>query len=217
MKTLLRSILLLTAASAVAMAQQWEFGGTGGGGFLSNVNVAGSGVGSAIASATAGFQTGAAFGGYVGFSQSKHIGGELHYGYLQSNLSLKSNGTEATFAGVAHVVHYDLIFKTTKSQGKVQLFAAVGGGMKYFRGTGTEAAYQPLSQFGYFTKTTAIKPMASVGAGMKIALTKKVFLRTEFRDYITAFPTAIITPAPGTKYGKLLHDFVPMVGIGMEM
>jgi hypothetical protein len=213
MKTLVRSIVLLTAASAATMAQQWEFGGTGGGGFLSNVNVAGS----AIGSATAGFQTGAAFGGYVGFNQYKHIGGELHYGYLQSNLSLTSGGSSASFSGVAHVVHYDLIFKTTRNQGKMQLFAAVGGGMKYFRGTGTEAAYQPLSQFGYLTKTTAIKPMASVGAGVKWALTKKVFLRTEFRDYITAFPTALITPAPGMKYGKLLHDFVPMVGIGMEM
>jgi hypothetical protein len=59
--------------------------------------------------------------------------------------------------------------------------------------------------------------MASVGAGVKIALTRKMFLRTEFRDYITAFPKEIITPAPGTKYGTLLHDFVPMVGLGFEM
>jgi hypothetical protein len=49
--------------------------------------------------------------------------------------------------------HYDLIFKTTRTKGKVQLFAAVGGGMKVFRATGREAAYQPLSQFGYFTRT----------------------------------------------------------------
>ena len=37
------------------------------------------------------------------------------------------------------------------------------------------------------------------------------------RDYITAFPKEIITPAPGTKYGTLLHDFVPMVGLGFVM
>ena len=49
--------------------------------------------------------------------------------------------------------------------------------------------------------------MASVGAGVKVALTKKVFLRTEFRDYITAFPTQIITPPLGAKYGTLLHDW----------
>jgi hypothetical protein len=212
MKTLLRSILVLTAAAAAGFAQKWEFGGAGGGGFLNNVAVNGG-----TASATAGFQTGAVFGGYVGFSQYKHIGGELRYGYLQSNLSLKSGGAEATFSGISHVVHYDLIFKTARNSGKVQLFAAVGGGLKVFRGTGKEAAYQPLNQFGYFTKTQALKPMASVGGGVKFALSKKVFLRTEFRDYITQFPTEIITPPAGMKYGKILHDFVPMVGLGFEM
>ena len=149
MKTLLRSTLVLTAAAAACFGQKWEFGGNGGGGFLSNVDVNG-----VTGSATAGFQTGAAFGGYVGFSQYKHIGGEIRYAYLQSNLSLKSGGTEASFSGVSHVVHYDLIFKTARNSGKVQLFAAVGGGMKAFRGTGREAAYQPLSQFGYFTTRT---------------------------------------------------------------
>jgi hypothetical protein len=212
MKRLLRVILVLTALAAAGFAQQWEFGGAGGGGFLNSVPVNGG-----IGTATAGFQTGAALGGYVGYSQNKHIGGELRYAYLQSNLSLKSGGSQATFSGMSHVVHYDLIFKTTKNSGRVQLFAAVGGGMKVFRGTGREAAYQPLSQFGYFTKTQAMKPMASVGGGVKFALSRKVFLRTEFRDYITAFPKEIITPAPGTKYGMLLHDLVPMVGIGIEM
>ena len=212
MKTLLRSILVLTAGGAASFAQQWEFGGAAGAGFLNSVPVSGG-----IGSATAGFQTGAAFGGYIGHSQYKHIGGELRYAYLESNLSLKSGGSQATFSGMSHVVHYDVILKTTRNSGKVQLFAAVGGGMKAFRGTGKEAAYQPLSQFGYFTKTQTMKPMASVGGGVKFALTRKVFLRTEFRDYITAFPKEIITPPAGVKYGTLLHDFVPMVGLGFEM
>lgn len=213
MKTLLRSILVLAAAAAVSFAQQWEVGGFGGGGFLNSVPVSGG-----IAPATAGFQTGAAFGGYIGQSKYKHIGGELHYAYLQSNLSLKSGGVEATgFSGMSHVVHYDLILKTTQPGGRVQLFAAIGGGVKFFRGTGTEHAQQALSKFGYFTKTQTMKPMASVGGGVKFALTKKIFLRTEIRDYITAFPKEIITPAPGTKYGMLLHNLVPMVGLGFEM
>jgi opacity protein-like surface antigen len=212
MKTLLRSILVLTAAAAASFAQQWEVGAGGGGSFLNSVPVSGG-----TGSATAGFQTGAALGGYVGYSQNRHIGGELRYGYLQSNLKLTSGGSTATFSGVSHVVHYDLIFKTNRNKGKTQLFAAVGGGMKVFRGTGTEAAYQPLSQYGYFTKTQALKPMASVGAGVKFALTRNLFLRAEFRDYITAFPTEIITPPPGVKYGALLHDLVPMIGIAYEV
>ena len=212
MKSLLRSIVFLAATTAACFGQQWEFGGLAGGSFVNSVNVSGPN-----ASATAGFQSGAAFGGFVGFNQYKHIGGEIHYGYLQSDLSLKSGGQTATFKGDSHVIHYDVIFKTTRADGKVVLFAAAGGGVKIFRGTGSEAAYQPLSQYGYFTKTQAVKPMGSVGAGVKIGLSHRVFLRAEFRDYITAFPTEIITPAPGMKYGSLLHDFVPMVGLGFQM
>jgi large exoprotein involved in heme utilization and adhesion len=211
MKNFGRLVLLGTALGTLGFAQQWEFGGVAGGGFLNTVNVGGG-----SASATAGFQSGAAFGGYVGYNSYKHIGGELHYGFLQSDLKLSSGGATAKFDGVSHVVHYDVIFHTHNNN-KVQLFAAVGGGMKVFRATGAEAAYQPLSQFGYFTKTQVLKPMGDFGVGVKIAISRKVFLRTEFRDYITAFPKEVITPAPGTKYGSLLHDFVPMVGLGFEM
>jgi hypothetical protein len=85
--------------------------------------------------------------------------------------------------------------------------------MKIFRGTGAEAAYQPLNQYGYFTKTTQVEPMASVGGGIMYSLTSRMFLRVEFRDFITPFPKDIIAPAPNAKYGSILNDFVPMVGI----
>ena len=211
MRTLGLSILLLAAAAAAGRAQQWEVGGIGGGGFLSNVAVAGS-----PGSATAGFQTGAAFGAFLGNNLSGHIGGELRYAYLENNLQLTSGGSSVSFSGVAHVVHYDLILRTSRKHSPVQFFAAIGGGMKVFRGTGKEAAYQPLSQYGYFTKTQALKPMASVGGGMKFFITRKVCLRTEFRDYITAFPKELIAPAPGAKFGAILHDFVPMAGLSYE-
>jgi len=212
MRTLGLSILLLAAAAATCGAQQWEVGGLGGGGgFLSSVAVAGP-----IGSATAGFQTGAAFGAFLGHNTYSHIGGELRYAYLQSNLQLSSSGSSVSFTGMAHVVHYDLILRTTRKNSPVQLFAAIGGGLKVFRGTGKEAAYQPLSQFGYFTKTQALKPMASVGGGVKFYITRNVCLRTEFRDYITAFPKELIAPAPGAKFGSILHDFVPMAGLSYE-
>jgi hypothetical protein len=211
MKTLEISILLLAAGAATCRAQQWEFGGIGGGGFLSNVGVTGP-----AGSATAGFQTGAAFGAFFGHNAYGHVGGELRYAYLQSNLQLSSGGSTVSFAGMSHVVHYDLILRATRRNSPVQFFAAIGGGMKVFQGTGAEAAYQPLSQYGYFTKTRALKPMASVGGGMKYFITRKVCLRTEFRDYITAFPKELIAPAPGAKFGSILHDFVPMVGLSYE-
>ena len=208
MRRIALTILLAAAMAAAGYAQQWEFGGVGGAGFLSDVNVK-----SSFGSAKTGFQPGGAFGAFLSQNLYPHFSGELRYAYLQNNLHIKSGSTEAKFAGSAHVVHYDLLWHTNKKGSRMQVFVAVGGGLKIFRGTGKEAAYQPLYQFGYMTKTQQLKPMASVGAGVRFAISERLFLRTEFRDYITAFPTDIIAPAPGAKFGSILHDFVPMIGI----
>ncbi len=207
MKLLGLTVLLVSAAS-LGWAQKWEFGAVGGAGFLSNV-----GVTSTAGAATTGFQTGGVAGVFLAHNSYKHISGEFRYAFLENNLHIQSGGSEASFGGQAHVLHYDIILHTNRPGSKRELFVAFGGGTKIFRGTGQEAAYQPLSQFGYFTKTTVMKPMASIGAGMKYSLSPKLVLRTEVRDYITAFPTALIAPAPGAKFGRLLQDVVPMVGL----
>src|SRR5579872_833229 len=204
MKKLGVSFIFLAGA---CLAQQWEFGALAGGSFLNDVNVTGP-----SGSAKAGFQPGVVLGAYLGQRMGAHFDGQVRYEFMQSNLQLSSGGSTANFGGQAHAIHYDVIWHT-KSEGSVQFFAAVGGGMKIFQGTGTEAAYQPLSQFGYFTKTHVVKPMASVGGGLTFRLSQHVFLRTEVRDFITPFPTQLITPAPNTKYGSLLNDLVPMVGV----
>src|SRR5215467_8257536 len=119
-----RIIFLVTAAAAASYAQQWEFGGMGGGSFLNHV-----GVTAPAGSATAGFANGAAFGGYAAYNSYRHIGGEIHYSFLQSNLKLSSGGAESTFNGNSHAIHYDVVFQTTRShESKAQFFAAVGGG-----------------------------------------------------------------------------------------
>ncbi|PWU09448.1 MAG: hypothetical protein C5B51_06220 [Terriglobia bacterium] len=205
---LLRAGFLIASTALVATAQQYEFGGIGGAGFLSNVGVSG-----VAGAATTGFRTGAVAGAFLAHNSYRHIGGEFRYSWMQSNLHIQSGGSEATFAGQAHVVHYDVILHTNRRESKREFFVAFGGGMKVFRGTGQEAAYQPLSQYGYFTKTTVLKPMASIGAGMKYSLTPRLVLRTEFRDYITAFPKDLIAPAPGVQFGSILQDIVPMVGL----
>jgi hypothetical protein len=208
MRTIAIGVLLVAAAATCTHAQQWEFGGVGGAAFLNTVAVS-----SPAGSATAGFQQGGTYGAFLGQNISAHIAGEIRYEYMQSSLQLRSGGQSASFAGVAHAVHYDLLLHTNRHNSPVQLYAAVGGGMKYFMGTGTEAAYQPLNQFGYFTKTSTIKPMVDAGGGISFALSKRIFLRTEVRDFITQFPTQVLTPPPGVKYAKLLHDIVPMAGL----
>jgi hypothetical protein len=208
MRTIRLSILLVSAASS-AFSQQWEFGALGGGQFLSNVSANGGSIGNA----TAGFAPGAAFGAFVGNSLNRSLSGEIRYEYLQNDLRLASGGQTAQFAGAAHAIHYDLVYHTQRKESNLQFFAALGGGMKLFRGTGTEEAYQPLSQFGYFTKTQAINPMISVGGGFTYRLRNRLFLRAEVHDFITPFPTAVLTPAPGVKFGRLLQDLVPLVGL----
>ena len=210
MRTLGKSILLIAAMAAGGLAQQWEFGGTGGAGFLNTVSVA-----TPLAAATAGFQTGGSVGAFFGQNLYPHLSGELHYGFFQSNLQLAGQGSSVSFTGYSHVVHYDLVVHTNRAS-RTQFFAAVGGGMKIFDGTGREEAYQPLSQFGYFTKTRSLKPMGDFGGGIRYALTAHLSLRVEFRDYLTSFPKQVLTPAPGAKYGSILNDLVPMVGVGYQ-
>ena len=55
--------------------------------------------------------------------------------------------------------------------------------------------------------------MLSVGGGVRMSLSPHMNLRLEVRDFVTPFPEAVITPAPGAKIGAMLHDIVPMVGI----
>ncbi len=181
----------------------------GGGSFLNHVSAS-----SPQGSATAGFAPGASFGVFFGQNLYKHLSGEIRYEYQMSDLSLSSGGQNATFAGQTHALHYDLMYHTSHNESRTQFYAAVGGGMKIFRGIGAESAYQPLSQFGYFTKTQQLKPMVTVAGGFTYRLRPHLFLRAEVRDFISAFPTNVLTPAPGVKYGSILNNIVPMVGIG---
>ncbi len=209
----LRTIFVLGAAASGCFAQQWEFGVGAGASLPTTVPVTAPG-----GSATAGFQDGVAAGAYLGQNLYKHVSGEIHYGFMVSDLCVKSGGSEATFSGQSHVLHYDVLLHTGSRTARQQAFLSLGGGVRIFRGTGTEAAYQPLSQYAYLTKTQELKPMGDVGVGVKVALSAKLLVRAEVRDYITAFPTKVITPAAGARFGgNILHDFVPMVSIVFGM
>jgi hypothetical protein len=208
MKTIRNAILLLAASTAGGFAQQWEFGAAGGYSTAPAIPVT-----APTGTATTGIAPGGAFSVFLGLSEGRHWAGEARFGYLMGDLRIQSGAASTTFSAASQVAHYDLILHTG-SGSRFQLFGAVGGGVRWFEGTGEEAAYQPLMQYAYLTKTSTMKPMASLGGGVKFAITKKVLLRIEFRDYITGFPTELITPAVGATFGSsILHDLVPMAGL----
>ena len=95
----------------------------------------------------------------------------------------------------------------------MQFFGAIGGGVKAFVGTGSQAAYQPLSQYGYFTRTTTAKPMVTASAGFTFRLSSKLSLRGEVRGFQQHLPHQCFNASPGVKYGSFLNEIVPMVSI----
>jgi hypothetical protein len=209
MRTLGFTILLLAAAAANSLAQQWEVGGVGGGSLWNTAAVT-----SPIGSATAGFQSGVVGGAFFGQNLYSHLSGEIRYEFFQSDLKISAGGTTATFSGMAHAVHYDLLVHTARKNSPVQLFAAFGGGMKIFEGTGAQTPYQATQLYGYMTQTHEVKPMGSVGGGFTSRLSPRLHLRIEVRDFITPFPSKVITPpSSSVKYGSVLNDLVPMVGL----
>ena len=202
-------LALVFLSVGACAAQEWEVGGMASYGFYRNLDAI-----NAIAPATAGFSPGVAFGAVIGHNARGLIGGEFRYTFEQSDLKVSSSGTDAHFGGVAHIIGYDLVIHPRVRHGsKVLPFLAAGGGMKVYSGTGHEVTFQPLENIALLTKTQEIKPMISVGGGIKMIIGPRLILRAEVRDYITTFPKQVITPVPGTKISGWLNDFVPMVGI----
>src|SRR5258706_7248866 len=147
MNAIARSTLTaLVVLAPSCFAQKWEAGGVTGGGFTSNLNVS-----NAIGSATTGFANGFAFGAVLGQNLYPRISGELRYTYRFSDLRLSDGGQAATFKGLTHSIHYDVLIHSRRRDTRVQPFAAVGGGMRMFRGVGAESPYQPLRSFALLT------------------------------------------------------------------
>ena len=200
--------VLLSIAVCAAHAQTLEIGVVGGGGFLPGVPVAG-----APSSVSAGFQSGPAVGAVFTQNMYSRVSGEITYLYELGNLHLSSASDSATFAGRSQVLEYEILYHLRPRNARVRPYFAVGGGMKIFQGTGAEAAYQPLMQYAYLTRTKELKPMLAFGGGVRVALRGKMAARFDLRDQLTTFPTKVISPAPGLAINSWLYDFVPTVGL----
>ena len=168
---------LAVLSSGLAVAQTWEAGGSGGGGLENRVSVS-----SPVGQARTGFGRGPAFGGFITHHLYRRMAGEIRYTYRRSELQVRSGGSAVGFNGLAHALHYDWLVYTKPDETRTRPFLVGGGGIKYFRGTGQERPYQPLSEFALLTRTHDWKPLISAGAGVKVRLSPRMALRIEFRD-----------------------------------
>ncbi len=205
MKHLSMLLILVSASAPALLAQKWEVG-VGVGGAFYNSQTFTNPIGNADASLTSGIVASA----WLDNNTKGRIGGELRYDYEDTDLKLSSGGTNATFGANTQAIHYDLLYHFASQEAAVRPFVAVGAGVKFFRGTGTETESQPLMGIGLLTKTSQTEALLSVGGGVKLNLNHYMQLRLEVHDYLTPFPTKVIAPALGTKAGGWLMDFVPM-------
>lgn len=206
-----RVVCMLSAllVTGTAWGQKWEFGGAVGGGFYTSQTVTNSSAGSASAKIGNGI-SGAA---WLGNNSSDTWGGEIRYDYQRGDLKLGSGSGGASFGAQTHTIHYDFLLHFADRESKVRPFIAFGGGMKLFQGTGPEVAAQPLSRIALLTKTTEVRPVISVGAGVKARLNDRWTLRAGVWNFMSPFPNKVITPNVNSSVGGWLFDFTPMIGI----
>jgi hypothetical protein len=202
------TFLTLLAMAPAALAQKWEVGVAGGGSFYTSKTFK-----NAISNADASLSNGLAASAWLGNNSNGVISGELRYDYEHTNLKLSSGGTNVSFGAMTNAIHYDLVLHFAPSESHIRPFVAAGAGVKLFSGTGKEQEFQPLSNIALLTKTSEVKPLVSVGGGVKVSLTPAVQLRLEAHDFLTPFPKSVIAPAQGSTIGGWLQDFVVMAGL----
>jgi hypothetical protein len=202
-------ISIVAALSPGAFAQEWEVGGGAGLGMYTSQNVENP---SLTGSAKVGL--GVAASAWLANNTSEFWGGELRYDFQQGDLRVSSGGNNASFGGKTHAVHYDMQLHFAEREASIRPFVAFGGGVKVYRGTGEEVAFQPLNRLALLTKTSDLRPLVSLGAGIKLQRGRMGF-RIEAHDYMTPFPDKVIAPAQNSSVGGWLHDFVASVGLSL--
>lgn len=166
-------------------------------------------------SASAGLKPGFGASAWLGHNMYRKVSGEIRYDFGKNDLKLNSAEGNVNFSAHSHAVHYDVLFHTADAGAKVRPYFLVGGGVKLYRGTGQERAYQPGGHFAVLTRTYETKGLLTFGGGIKFNPSKKVSLRAEFRDNVTQFPREVITPVNGGVSGEWIHNFVALFGVSV--
>lgn len=209
------TFLMLSPASLIwaqgqSTGPRFEFGGGVVGSFYDKKLFT-----SSAGNADAGFDTGIGASAWLGHHMYPKVSGEVRYDFLRNDMKLEGSGAKATFGGESHAIHYDVHFHFADRQSRVRPFVLAGGGIKMFRGTGQERAFQPLSQIAVLTHTTELQGLLTFGVGVKMQLSDRVLIRLEFRDNMTRFPKKVIAPNRGAGGDGWVQNFAPTAGLSV--
>ena len=199
---------LALASACAAQERQWEVGGAAGFGIVRNATIS-----NPSGSASAGVDNRFAAGVVFGQDLYQHLSGEVRYTFRDDDLVLKNGGSKVNMDGESHLVQYDMLFHATGKSSRIRPYAAAGAGIRWFLGTGQEYENQPLGTFALLTKTDEVKPLLSVGGGVKVRVRGRMDIRLDFRDYISPFPQKLFATAPGARIHGWLNDLVPFAGV----
>lgn len=201
-------VSLLALLPNALVAQKWEIGGVGGGSFYTSTDVT-----RPNGKVEAKFAPGFAAGVLIGQDMGRYWGGDIRYTYQRNNAELSGAGGKASFGAESHSIHYDALLHFASAGKRTRPFISVGAGVKLYRGTGTEAVTQALSEYALLTKTTDLRPVVTFGAGVKVRVGAHSNLRLEVKDYFTPGPEKVIQPNRNADISGWIHNFVPMIAI----
>ena len=203
-----RGFLAVLFCAGACAAQTYEVGANFGFGAYRSVRTGAPG-----AQADAGIGSRYTAGFLIGEDLYDHLSGEARYLFQSGDPFVSAGGVKTSIQGQSHTMTYDLVIHIKGEEHKLRPFAAVGAGMKYYRGFGVEPRPQPLSGVASVVHTDHWRFVADVGFGVKYQIRPRLLLRAEFRDYITPFPRKLIVPAAAGSDPGRLQMFTPMVGI----
>ncbi|HEU0121119.1 MAG TPA: hypothetical protein VFQ91_11390 [Bryobacteraceae bacterium] len=205
------SVLLpISSWAQGALTPRFEIGGAVLGSFYDQKTFA-----STIGNVNAGFGPGFGASAWLGNHMYPRVSGEIRYDYVRNEMKLDGSGASATFNGESHAVHYDIHYHFTGAHAKLRPFVIGGGGVKMFRGTGEERAFQPLSQVAVLTRTNELTGLLTFGVGVKMQLSERVLLRLELRDNLTRSPKKVIAPNRGVGGDGWVNNLLPSAGLSV--
>ena len=193
--------------ATACFAGDYELGLSVGYGAYRNASVT-----SPAGSAVAGFENQVAAGAFFGEDLYQHLSGEVRYDFQDGGGFLSTTLAKASIPGRSHAVHYDFLLHARRREAALRPFVAFGGGVKVYQFSGPSVG---LSQ-AVLINDEQVVGLLSVGAGVRYRLTNRIYVRGDFRDYITPMPTSLFLPTPGAHDQGFFHQFTPMVSVSFR-